>query len=114
MTGNRDFTIQGGTQLGANNSEVIVHQTGAGNLTISSMISSGTGSLTKDGTGTLIVTNASNTYSGSTTLNAGTLQYASKTAFGTSTLYLAGGTKLQKITEEGNSAPVLPWPTTSS
>ncbi|MEI6603732.1 MAG: autotransporter-associated beta strand repeat-containing protein [Verrucomicrobiota bacterium] len=56
MTGGNDFTIQSGT-LGASASEVIVHQLGTGNLTISSTISGGTGSLTKDGSGTLTVTN---------------------------------------------------------
>lgn len=104
FTGSNHFTIQGGTQLGANNTEVIVHQFGSGILTLSSKISAGSGSLTKAGPGTLIVTNSTNAYTGNTVVSAGTVQYASRTAFGTSTLYLNGGTRLQKITEEGNSA----------
>ena len=46
---------------------------GAGNTTISSVIGTGTGTLTKDGTGTLVLTGA-NTYTGTTTISAGTLQ----------------------------------------
>ena len=104
-TGSNDFILQSGT-LGASNSEVIVHQMGTGNLTIGSTISGGTGSLTKDGSGTLTLTNASNAYTGGTVIHAGTLVYASKSALGTGSITLAGGTKFLKITEEGNSAGV--------
>jgi len=75
--------ISGGTQLGANNSEVIVTTNGTGdatsNLTISSLISSGTGSLTKAGTGTLVLSGA-NVYTGNTTINQGTVQLSGATA----------------------------------
>ena len=74
LTGSNNATIQNG-QLGAAASDVIVHTMGAGTLTLSSntTISSGTGSLTKSGPGTLIVSSA-NTYTGSTFVNQGTLQ----------------------------------------
>ncbi|WP_422002082.1 autotransporter outer membrane beta-barrel domain-containing protein [Reyranella sp.] len=46
---------------------------GAGNTVISGIIGTATGTLTKDGTGVLTLT-GSNTYSGTTTISAGTLQ----------------------------------------
>jgi fibronectin-binding autotransporter adhesin len=46
---------------------------GAGNTTINGAIATGTGTLTKDGAGTLILGGA-NTYSGTTTVSAGTLR----------------------------------------
>jgi fibronectin-binding autotransporter adhesin len=73
MTGNNDFTIQGGTQLGANNNGVIVNQMGTGTLTINSLIGSGSTLLVKAGTGTLILGGA-NTYTGATLINAGILK----------------------------------------
>jgi autotransporter-associated beta strand protein len=68
--------ISGGTQLGAAASEVIVTTNGttASNaLTISSAISSTTGSLTKAGTGTLILSGAS-AFTGNVNINQGTVQ----------------------------------------
>ena len=62
-----------GGQVGAANSEVIVLQTGTGTLTINSLISSGTGSLTKNGTGTLIL-GGNSTYTGATVINEGLLK----------------------------------------
>ncbi len=52
---------------------------------------SGTRSLTKSGAGTLLLAGA-NTYSGGTTLSAGTLLAGSNTAFGTGTLSLGSAT----------------------
>jgi outer membrane autotransporter protein len=51
---------------------------------------SGSGSLIKTGTGTLILSGA-NTYSGSTTVDQGTLQAGSPAAFGASTVYTVNG-----------------------
>ncbi len=64
-----NFTISDG-QVGAAASEVIVQQYGTGTLTISGSISSGAGSLTKAGPGTLVL-GGTNTYTGATTLNVG-------------------------------------------
>ena len=55
---------------------------GAGNTTISSVIGTGAGTLTKDGTGTLVLTGA-NTYSGITLISAGTLQLGNGGTTGT-------------------------------
>ncbi|HMG04365.1 MAG TPA: autotransporter-associated beta strand repeat-containing protein, partial [Chthoniobacterales bacterium] len=73
---------------------------GAGNVTINDVIATGTGTLTKDGTGTLIL-NAANTYTGATTVNAGILNVQNATGLGTvaagttvsngATLQLQGG-----------------------
>ena len=71
MTGAGNYTIQNG-QVGAAASGVVVYQTGTGTLTISSLISSGAGSLTKDGSGNLTLTGV-NTYTGNTYVNGGTL-----------------------------------------
>lgn len=60
---------------------------GAGNITINDVIATGTGTLTKDGTGTLIL-NAANTYTGATIVSAGVLNVQNATSLGTT----AGGT----------------------
>lgn len=52
---------------------------------------SGIGMLTKQGTGTLTLT-GNNSYTGGTLVQAGTLEAASKAAFGTGDLYLENGT----------------------
>jgi autotransporter-associated beta strand protein len=59
-------------------------------LNISAVVSGGVG-LTKAGTGTLVLT-AANTYSGTTTLSAGTLTAGNNSALGTGTLNVTGGT----------------------
>lgn len=71
MTGVNDFTIQNGVVGSA--AELIVHQMGSGTLTISSPVSSGAGSLTKNGSGKLVLGSA-NTYTGGTSINGGVLQ----------------------------------------
>lgn len=71
-----------GSQLGAGSVETVIITNGsnANNaLTINSNIGSGTGSLTKSGTGTLIVGGA-NTYTGNTNILEGTLQLSGATA----------------------------------
>ena len=70
---------------------------GAGNITVSSVIATTTGSLTKDGTGPVTLT-AANTYSGGTILNAGTLAISNSAALGTGTLnFASNGTTLQAL-----------------
>ena len=80
-----------GGQVGAAASEVIVHQTGSGLFTINSLISSGAGSLTKDGTGTLVL-GATNTYTGATMVNAGTLSVTGSLASGSAVGVAKGAT----------------------
>jgi autotransporter-associated beta strand protein len=53
---------------------------------------SGSGTITKTGTGLLYLAVASSSYSGGFTLSAGTLGYGNASAFGTGTLTLSGGT----------------------
>ena len=59
---------------------------GTGNLTINDVIATGSGTVTKDGLGTLIL-NAANTYTGLTTVSAGVLNIRHNTGLGT----IAGG-----------------------
>lgn len=59
----------------------------------------GTGKLTKEGTGTLTLT-GSNTYSGGTELNAGTLEGESASAFGTGNVRNSGGTLIENVSGE--------------
>ena len=55
---------------------------GAGNTTISKVVATGAGTLTKAGAGTLILSGA-NTYTGTSTINAGTLRYGANNAIST-------------------------------
>ena len=74
--GANNLSVHGDGQLGASNTSLIINTTaalGTNVLTIGAPISGGSGSLTKLGAGALVVTN-SNTYSGGTTIGAGTLQ----------------------------------------
>ena len=57
---------------GINNSTVNLTIGGAGNITSSGVIGTGSGNLTKDGAGTLTVS-ATNTYTGTTTVSAGSI-----------------------------------------
>ncbi|MES2920984.1 MAG: autotransporter-associated beta strand repeat-containing protein [Verrucomicrobiota bacterium] len=69
--GSNDATISNG-QIGAAAVETMIHQFGAGKLTISGTVGSGGGALTKDGTGELALSGA-NTYSGDTRVLDGTV-----------------------------------------
>ncbi|MFA4917553.1 MAG: autotransporter-associated beta strand repeat-containing protein, partial [Syntrophales bacterium] len=63
------LTVDGTITNGAN----LLTVTGAGNVTISGVIGNGAGALTKSGAGTLTLS-ANNTYTGLTTISAGTLK----------------------------------------
>lgn len=87
------FTVGGAVNTNSNALTI----SGSGNTTISG-VTSGTGSLTKTGTGTLILSGL-NTYTGGTNLNGGLLQVASTETAGTSgplgksgTISFGGGT----------------------
>lgn len=71
-----------------NNATLAFNNTGT--YTYANVIS-GTGVVTKSASGTITLT-AANTYSGSTTLNAGTININSTSAIGTGTFIIAGGT----------------------
>ncbi|CAN5825817.1 hypothetical protein BH09VER1_BH09VER1_41850 [soil metagenome] len=74
VTGARGFTVNG-----------------AGDATITGIISTGTGDVAKSGSGQLTLS-GSNTYTGGTTLNAGTLLLTDASSAGTSGVTLNGGT----------------------
>ena len=61
---------------------------GAGNITVASIIGTTTGTLTKDGAGTLTLS-ASNSYTGGTTINAGTVAISNGSSFGSNTVTFA-------------------------
>ena len=64
---------------------------GAGNITVNDAIATGTGTLTKDGAGTLTLS-AANTYTGLTTITAGTLREGVSNAISTGALTVNGAT----------------------
>jgi len=81
-------SIIGSGTLTSNTSFAVTNTSGT--ATISARLG-GTGALTKSGNGTLVLS-GNNTYSGGTTLTAGTLRVTSNaTALGTGTLTLSGG-----------------------
>ncbi len=71
------LTVAGAITNGAN----LLTITGAGNTTISGVIGAGAGGLTKAGAGTLTLSGA-NTYTGNTTINAGTARISNTSALG--------------------------------
>jgi autotransporter-associated beta strand protein len=70
-----------------------INMIGGSSMTVAGVISDGThgaGSLTKDGAGTLSLSGA-NTYTGGTTINAGTLQAGGENVFGTGKVTVDNG-----------------------
>lgn len=63
---------------------------GAGNITMNRAITTTSGGLTKDGAGTVTL-NALNTFTGTTTVTAGTLAYGASNVIGTGNLTVTGG-----------------------
>jgi autotransporter-associated beta strand protein len=78
----------------SNNSSVVFNQTASGTY---DGIMSGIGSLTKNGAGTLKLTQ-SNTYIGGTILNAGTLAISNNAAFGSGTVTFAFNSTVSALT----------------
>ena len=99
FVGENDYEIINGTLNSntATNSDLVVHQYGAGVLTIDSVIANGVGAstLTKSGDGVLVL-GGTNTYTGQTFVNGGTVSITSNSQLGAvatgATLNLNGGT----------------------
>jgi fibronectin-binding autotransporter adhesin len=89
--------VSGAVALSSNNNTRTLTVDGSGNTAITGIMSNGpqgnsVGALTKAGTGTLTLSGV-NTYTGTTTVNAGTLRATtSASALGAGALTLAGGT----------------------
>jgi fibronectin-binding autotransporter adhesin len=94
--------IPGGATLVTNGHALTIG--GSGNTSISKVIS-GTGSLTKDGGGTLTLAGA-NTYSGTTTVNAGTLLVNGSTSSSSTVTVNNSGTTLGGIGTSGGTVTV--------
>lgn len=75
--------------------------TAANTVTLNGIVS-GTGPLSKAGSGNLVL-NAANTYTGGTALNAGTITVANDSALGTGALTMAGGTTLTSAVNVGRA-----------
>lgn len=88
-------SIQGAGNVTSNLAGAVTLTTGSNNTSTvySGVISNGSGTvaLTKVGTGALTL-NGNNTYSGTTTLSAGTININSATALGSGTFTISGGT----------------------
>ena len=92
MTSGASLTISRATTLTAATLSGI--DTGAGTVTYSGAVT-GAGSLKKSGTGALILSSASNDYSGGTTLSEGTLNYGDVAALGSGDVTFSGASTLQ-------------------
>ncbi|MEK1942951.1 MAG: autotransporter-associated beta strand repeat-containing protein, partial [Pseudomonas sp.] len=91
-------TVAGNANLDSLSSRVLTNAfalnaalgyTGSSDLTLTGAIS-GSGSLVKNGANSTLTLNNANTYSGGTTLNAGSLQLGNATALGSGALNVAG------------------------
>lgn len=82
----------GGVQI-AGGSSLIVDYSGANNVAMANVLS-GAGALVKDGSGTVVLNNQGNSYTGGTTINAGRLGLNFGDALGTGGVTIAGGAEL--------------------
>lgn len=94
--GAENLTLTNSLGLRSNQARLIVS---ADTATLTGVMS-GTGSVTKEGSGALILSGA-NTYSGGTTLSAGTLVLANDAALGAGTLEVTGTAALLKAGTDG-------------
>ena len=95
--GNVATVLSGGTIEGSAGGDLIVNEDDASNnFTINSVIAdNGTATgLTKNGAGTLVVTTATDTYSGQTVINAGQLTMDSTARYGNTTGFTLNGGQL--------------------
>jgi autotransporter-associated beta strand protein len=104
FVGTNDFTLSGAMSASlasppasATVANLVVDQYSLGNATLSGPITNGSQAnlslaMTKNGPGTLVVSNPNNTFSGGFTFNAGTLGIGANNALGTGALTLNGGT----------------------
>lgn len=82
----------GGVQLGSG-TQLIVDYSGATNIAMSNVLT-GSGALVKDGSGTVVINNAGNSYSGGTTINAGRLGLNFGDGLGSGGVTIASGAEL--------------------
>jgi autotransporter-associated beta strand protein len=89
-------------------SNTVFDVTGSGSLTVGAPIS-GTGSLTKTGSGGKLILNGAtnNTYSGGTSIQTGTLQIQKTTALGTGAVTVSNGATLEVSNTGGTVANTL-------
>jgi autotransporter-associated beta strand protein len=104
---NRTVTIGGSGNLSTNTSDLIVHQNNINNtMTISANITGSSKGLTKSGAGRLILS-GTKSYTGTTTVNAGTLVLSSGTIGSTSGVTLNGGGTLLQNSSTNLSRSIL-------
>ncbi|MDC0598319.1 autotransporter domain-containing protein [Gammaproteobacteria bacterium] len=107
------YTLNGAGSLAINGAPSTVNVT-TGNATINAVIADGAGTaLTKTGAGTLTLTGA-NTYSGGTTISAGTVQVSADNQLGSGTLTMNGGTLRNTGFYGESNAAILSTGTTST
>lgn len=83
------LTLTNGNSITGSNLTLVVG--GAGNTTFNGTLTQGTGGLTKDGAGTATLA-VPNSFTGTTTLSAGTLVYGTNNILATGNLTVTGGT----------------------
>ena len=82
----------GGVDMGSG-TQLIVDYSGATNVALGNVLS-GAGALVKDGSGTVVINTAGNTFSGGTAINAGRLGLNFGDGLGTGGVTIAGGAEL--------------------
>jgi autotransporter-associated beta strand protein len=108
VTGSGATAITGGTLLGASGADLIVHQNASAALTISSTLADNGAatSLTKDGTGTLIIS-GTDTMTGTNYLNGGVVQVDNLAELASGPLDMNGGTLSYTGTDTSDSRAVV-------